>query len=212
MAAAPIAAPIASATSKGRRRAIHARGGSAAAAGPVWDDEWLEAFSIANARSLRRLEPKLWRLLEASPDDPQERRRDAGSGCLEISGLSRQDRAHRVRGGFLSERALAADHLVEQAAEREQVRTVVDRPAPHLLWSHVPDRPEHCAGFGQGSRRHRLRIAPGSVHGPGEGRPVIIARSPDATARDRRSTRRPMLPVSGSTPAPGLPKTEEHKG
>ena len=68
---------------------------------------------------------------------------------VEIRRILREDRRHRVGGGFALERALAAEHLVEHGAEREHVGAMIDRQAAHLLRRHVAERAEHRAGAGR---------------------------------------------------------------
>src|SRR6185436_2108429 len=80
-----------------------------------------------------RLEAQIRRLLEAAPDDPVERRRNGEPRRVEIRGLPGEDRRNRVGGGLASERPLAAQQLVEEGTEREDVRAVVDCEAAHLL-------------------------------------------------------------------------------
>ena len=75
---------------------------------------------------------------------------------VEVRRLLRQDRRHRVGGGFPLERALAAEHLVEHRAEREHVGAMIDREAAHLLRRHVAERAQDHAGAGRdaGAARH----------------------------------------------------------
>ena len=74
--------------------------------------------------------------------------RDGQPGGVELRWILRQDRRHRVGGGFSLEGPLAAQHLVEHGAERKDVGAMVDGQAAHLLGRHVAERPEHGAGVG----------------------------------------------------------------
>ena len=51
---------------------------------------------------------------------------------------------------------MAAEHLVENRAEREDVRAVIGGLAPHLLGGHVPGRAHDHAGVGRGRGRREL--------------------------------------------------------
>ena len=101
-------------------------------------------------------------LLQAVADDALEDRRDGAAGDLQIRRIVAQDGAHRVGGGAALEGALAGEHLVEDGAEREDVRAVVGGQAAHLLRGHVADRAEHDAGVGRrapGRRCGEQRLA-----------------------------------------------------
>ena len=65
-----------------------------------------------------------------------------GRGLLEL--LQRDG-----EGSVALERLLARDHLVDDDPERVDVGGRRDRPAFHLLGSHVVGRPDHGLGFGQ---------------------------------------------------------------
>jgi hypothetical protein len=92
-------------------------------------------------------------------------------------GLLGQDGARRRRGRFLLERVPAAQHLVEDDAEREDVRARVEGPAPQLLRRHV-GRSAGGQAFarGGGGRRHgqggavrgRVGVGPGEILGQSE--------------------------------------------
>ena len=85
----------------------------------------------------------------------------------ELRRILREDRGHRVGGGFPLERAFAAEHLVEHGAEREHVRAMIDRQAAHLLRRHVAERPQDRAGVG-GERRPRVMSRSAGVDRLGE--------------------------------------------
>ena len=72
---------------------------------------------------------------------------------------SLRDRVHRLDRGFAGERPPARDHLVQHAAERENVGAVVHREPAHLLRRHVGDGPEDHAGLGRTRQRRRSRVA-----------------------------------------------------
>jgi hypothetical protein len=71
-----------------------------------------------------------------------------------------EDLVHRVDGGVRLERALARHGLVEDAAEREDVRAVVDGLPLHLLRRHVADGSHHDPGARvlAGARRRDARF------------------------------------------------------
>ena len=78
------------------------------------------------------------------------RRRDVGRILLE-------DRRHRFGGGVALERAASGEHLVEDAAQREDVGAMIAALPANLLGRHVTDRAEHDARFGRGRNRGRVR-------------------------------------------------------
>ncbi len=62
------------------------------------------------------------------------------------------DRVHRLDAALAAERQRAAEHLVEQDAERENIGAVIDRAAARLLRRHVGDGAEDDIGIGSGDR------------------------------------------------------------
>jgi hypothetical protein len=58
--------------------------------------------------------------------------------------ISGQDLRQRIRHGVAGERLRAGQHLVEQSAERSDVRTPIDRPAARLFRV----RGFYCSGGG----------------------------------------------------------------
>ena len=111
---------------------------------------------------------------EAALDDPAQRRRHLRVERADRLGLLVQDRRQRVDGGLLLERPLARRHLVEDRAERELVRSEVDRlarsPAPATCSRPCP-RPTP-------GRRPRLRR---------QVRALVAARSRSTSASPGRS-------------------------
>ena len=63
------------------------------------------------------------------------------------------------------ERAAAAEHLVEDRAEREEIRAVIRRPAEHLLGRHVAHRAEDGPRLGQPCLRFRRSAARAAASG-----------------------------------------------
>ena len=78
-------------------------------------------------------------------------------------GFLKEQRPDDIGTGSALERRLAREHLVEQHAEREHVRTRVDLLAARLLRRHVPDRAHHDACLGLElvgrQRRRRARVS-----------------------------------------------------
>ena len=101
----------------------------------------------------RAAEPALRRLREAVFDDAPELRR---SGRIERR-QPRRGVAQRGGHDFLRrparERTPGGQHLVQDAAEREQIAAGIGRQPLDLFGRHVPDRPEHDAGNRAEKRR-----------------------------------------------------------
>ena len=85
---------------------------------------------------------------EAAPHEFFERRRDIRIQLDQLLRLFLQNRAERFDRRIALERARAAQHLVHNRAEREDVRSPIDQLAAHLLRRHVADRAEDDAGLG----------------------------------------------------------------
>ena len=77
----------------------------------------------------------------AALHDPAKRRRRPRVQLCDRLGLVLDDRRERLRAGALLKRALPRRHLVEDRAQRELIRTEVDRAPARLLRRHVADRP-----------------------------------------------------------------------
>ena len=142
---------------------------------------WPRASGLrANLRRAARVERRVQRerkvacglkaffgtFLEASLQDAlpgrsgqHTRRRDVGRILLE-------DGRHRFGCGVAMERAASREHLVEDAAEREDVGAMIAALPANLFGRHVADRAEHDAWFGRGrhggrvGRRERVRGLP----------------------------------------------------
>jgi len=106
----------------------------------------------------RRVETLLRVLLEAVTHDPLEPRLDAPVRRGEVRRVLAQDRRDRLGGGRPVERPAAREHLVEDRAEREDVRSLVGRVALHLLGRHVAERPHHDAGLSAGGFGRQIRL------------------------------------------------------
>ena len=77
--------------------------------------------------------------------------------CVSSGGSSLQDRRHRVARRVALERLLAGEQLVEDRAEGEDVRAVVDRQPADLLGRHVAHRAHDRAGLGVAAAGARRR-------------------------------------------------------
>ncbi len=82
-------------------------------------------------------------------------------GRGELRRLLLQDRRHRVGRRVPPERLPARKQLVEDRAEREDVRPVVDGQPAHLLGRHVADRPHHDARLRVLRLRRKTRLLAG---------------------------------------------------
>ena len=80
-------------------------------------------------------------LLETSPQQPLDGRRRGRRQARPVR-LLRDDGRDRVGHVFTAERALAGEHLVEDAAKRPDVGAAIDRLALRLLRRHVCRRAE----------------------------------------------------------------------
>jgi hypothetical protein len=101
------------------------------------------------------LKPILGSLLEAVHDECVEARRHVRDPLAQRRWIVPQDGRHRVRRARPVERRRAGEHLVQHAAEREDVGGGVRRLPPHLFRRHVAGRPHH----GTGARLARRRAA-----------------------------------------------------
>ena len=76
------------------------------------------------------LKPCRRRFLQQAPHDGGERRRHVGSLLEHLRRSLVENRVERIDGVLARERALAREHLEEDRAQREQVRSAVDRRRP----------------------------------------------------------------------------------
>ena len=106
---------------------------------------------------VRRVEAFLRPFLEAVAKDALDRGRERSARLGESSRVPLGDRRHRLRRRLAAERTVTREHLVQDRAERKDVRAVVRRPAAHLLGRHVADGAHHRAWFG-GRDRRRSRL------------------------------------------------------
>ena len=102
------------------------------------------------------MEALLRALLEAVPDDAVEAGRDVLIRDREVRRVLLEDRGHRLSRRVPVERAAPGEHLVEDRAEGEDVRTRVGGLALDLLGRHVAERAEHDPRLGP--RRGRRQI------------------------------------------------------
>src|SRR5205085_2116389 len=91
---------------------------------------------------LRGLKTLLGVFLETATDDAVHARRHRRAG-FKLRRILFEDGAHRFDGTVALERGAAGEHLEEDEAKREDVRTMVRRFAAYLLRRHVGGRPHH---------------------------------------------------------------------
>jgi len=96
----------------------------------------------------RRLKSRSGILLQAVRDHLLDRRRHLRTGRRELRRLVPENRVHRLDGRIAAEGPLAAEHLVEDDAEAEDVRAMVDGEPTYLFRRHVADCTEHLARVG----------------------------------------------------------------
>ena len=149
------------ATTPGRRGAGSALGGRRGRRAP-----WTSTnVSSANARSLADWNLSSDDLLEAPSDDALQPERDRRAWRVSNSGGSFVSTAVSVSTDVSPLNArLAAQHLVEHRAEREDVRAMIDGQRARLLRGHVAERAQDGAGAGRERRdsscdRRRRRSA-----------------------------------------------------
>ena len=94
-----------------------------------------------------RLEPVIPVLLQAMLDDAVESRRNVPPRLRQLRRLVPHDCRHRLGIRLPLERPLAREQLVEDRAEREDVRSVVDRESLDLLGRHVARGSHDRAGL-----------------------------------------------------------------
>jgi hypothetical protein len=97
-------------------------------------------------RELARARVALRRVLrETAAEDRLEPRRQLGMEAPRRRRFVAQDGRQRLGGARAPERRLAGQHLVERAAEGEEIGAGVERLPPHLLGRHVGRRPQEPA-------------------------------------------------------------------
>ena len=198
----PQAGPGHEGDERGRRRRPSAAGRAASATraplpGPDSDD----SASSANDRSRAD-----WnRSSDAFSRQRRTMRSSAGGAACPLrasSGGSLDSTArHRVGRRRALERALAGAHLVEHAAEREQVGAGVHALPAHLLGRHVAGRAEHGAGVGdRGACRRRL-LEPADATAWARPKSRILTRPSSVTNRFSGLMSRWMIPRRARRPA-----------
>ena len=93
--------------------------------------------------------------LQAAPNQPSEIGGDVGSNLRERPRRIAQNGGRELDGRRAVERPLAARHLIENDAERKDVRPVIHRPARDLRGRHVGGRAQHDADLGASAAGHR---------------------------------------------------------
>src|SRR6266487_5911843 len=106
----------------------------------------------------RRMEARLTILLQTVMYDPLERRRNVLICFREIGWIFLQDCAHRFGCGFATKSATARKHLIENGAERKDVRTMIYGLPSQLLRRHVTNCAHHHARVGVDAPRRYLRL------------------------------------------------------
>ena len=122
---------------------------------PLATDVEPDSASSANATSCALWNRSAGFFFEAVPDDAIERGRLRNLRRDKIRRILAQNGRHRLRRGVAAECALTGDHLVEDCAERKQIRPCVDGLAAHLFRRHVADRADHRAGVSHRRLRQR---------------------------------------------------------
>src|SRR5262245_35603609 len=90
----------------------------------------------------RRLVASICILLETAPDDPGEVAWKIPALLEDMAWNVSQDRREELRGRRTPKRSPAGSHLVEDAAEREDVRSVVGIPTLRLFRRQIWQRPQ----------------------------------------------------------------------
>ena len=109
----------------------------------------------------RRLEARLGTFFETAVDRALEIHRHRGAGGRELRRLLLEDGGDDLGAGVAAEGAVARGHLVDDAAEGEDVRSGVGGLALDLLGGHVAGGAHDGAGLGDGG-------------GPGVGRGLLV--------------------------------------
>ena len=99
-------------------------------------------------------------LLHRPLDHVRDLRRNHGVELVHRHGVAIQDRVERHCGVSSRKCALTGRHLVEHAAEREQIRPRVEHLAARLLRRHVGDRTDVRARSGQSTSSRLDSSAP----------------------------------------------------
>ena len=115
-----------------------------------------------------RLEAFGGTLFEAVVNDLVQPDRHAGVGRRNLGGILLRDGGHRLGRGFSREGPTAREHLVEDRAERKNVRAMVRGLAAHLLGRHVADRSHDRARLGRGDGGRGLRAVARAAGDAGE--------------------------------------------
>jgi hypothetical protein len=99
-------------------------------------------------------------LFQTVLDDVIQRRRDVAARLRQLGRFLHQDRRHRLGVGVPAESHLSREQLVEDCAERKDVRSMVDGKPLDLLRRHVARGPHDDTGLGvlRAGRGAGLRI------------------------------------------------------
>src|SRR5262245_44289373 len=87
-------------------------------------------------------------LLQTTPQDLFQPRRDFHTQFAQIWRLFLQDRVHHFDGRIAMEGALSGEHFVKDHTEGEDVRAMIRLLSAHLLRRHVTDRTHDHARIG----------------------------------------------------------------
>jgi hypothetical protein len=85
-------------------------------------------------------------LLQTAEHDPVDRREGMRCRGRHLRRIVVEDGVHRLDRGVAAKRARAAEHLVEDGAEGENVRAVIHVLTADLFRRHVSDGAEHGSG------------------------------------------------------------------
>src|SRR5207253_7633298 len=97
-------------------------------------------YRLERQREVARGLPSLVALLfKTMADDPLDARWNVAAGGREICRIIPQHRAHHLGRRSTGECARARDHLVEDCAEREDIRSVIDGLTAQLFRRHIAD-------------------------------------------------------------------------
>ena len=99
----------------------------------------VDSFLQIEGEVARRLKSLLRILLQAATDNCQQWRWQSKARLCEVARLVAENRRQCLSGGRTLERALAAEHLVQDASQSEDVSARINRSAADLLGSHVAD-------------------------------------------------------------------------
>ena len=163
--------------------------------------KWVRSAACSFANLLQRamqfdctLEAAFAFLLKAFVDDGNYLQREVGIDLAQRCRCTVENAIVNNRGGVAGKSALAAQHLIQHQAERENVGTRVQLLAPHLLGRHV-ERGAHVStgecepqdvSAGSMGPQALLRTPPTALVRPGRPQSLLPNRNPGSWLRWRR--------------------------